>query len=56
MADAWYQKNGTEVVAQIGSDLHKGLTEQEAAARFPMQAHGTLYAYCNRHGLFYQKL
>ena len=33
MADAWYQKSGTEVVEQIGSDLHKGLTEQEAAER-----------------------
>lgn len=36
--------------------LIKLYPEQEAAARFPMQAHGTLYAYCNRHGLFYQKL
>ena len=33
MADAWYQKSGTEIVEQIGSDLQKGLTEQEAAER-----------------------
>lgn len=26
--------------------------EQNPEARFPMQGHGFLYAYCNRHGLF----
>ena len=30
---AWYQKSGAEVLGEIGSDLHKGLTEQEAAVR-----------------------
>lgn len=33
MAEAWYQQSGIEVVEQIGSDLHNGLTEGEAAAR-----------------------
>lgn len=36
--------------------LVKLYPEQAAAARFPRQAHGTLYAYCNRHGLFSQRL
>ena len=26
--------------------------EQEAEARFPRRGHGTVFAYCNRHGLF----
>jgi len=29
----WYQKNSTEVVEQLGSDLHKGLPDIEAAQR-----------------------
>ena len=29
----WYQKSGIEVVGELGSDLHKGLAEQEAALR-----------------------
>ena len=33
MNGLWYQKSGAEVVGEIGSDLHKGLTEQEAALR-----------------------
>jgi Ca2+-transporting ATPase len=33
MTDAWYQQSGIEVVEQIGSDLHTGLTKGEAAAR-----------------------
>ena len=31
MNGLWYQKSATEVVAELGSDLHKGLTEKEAA-------------------------
>ncbi|HWR28337.1 MAG TPA: cation-translocating P-type ATPase [Negativicutes bacterium] len=31
MNGLWYQKSATEVVEQLGSDLHKGLTEKEAA-------------------------
>ena len=33
MADAWYQKSSAAVVEEIGSDLHKGLSDQEAAER-----------------------
>jgi len=33
MNGLWYQKSGAEVVGEIGSDLHKGLTEQEAVLR-----------------------
>ena len=33
MADAWYQKSSATVVEEIGSDLHKGLSDQEAAER-----------------------
>lgn len=31
MNGLWYQKSTTEVVEQLGSDLHKGLTDKEAA-------------------------
>ena len=30
--------------------------EQDASARFPVRGRGTLYAYCNRHGLFSKRL
>ena len=30
--------------------------EQDASARFPFRARGTLYAYCNRHGLVARKI
>lgn len=33
MADAWYQKSSATVVEEIGSDLHKGLSDKEAAER-----------------------
>ena len=33
MNGLWYQKSGIEVVGELGSDLHKGLAEQEAALR-----------------------
>ena len=33
MADAWYQKSSAAVVEEIGSDLHKGLSDKEAAER-----------------------
>ena len=33
MNGLWYQKSGVEVVGELGSDLHKGLAEQEAALR-----------------------
>ena len=33
MNGEWYQKNSTEVVEQLGSDLHKGLPDSEAARR-----------------------
>lgn len=39
-------------VTMDGITLKKLYPEQEAAARFRMGASGTLYAYCNRHGLF----
>ena len=31
MNGLWYQKSTTEVVEQLGSDLHKGLTDKDAA-------------------------
>ncbi len=36
--------------------LVKLYPEQDAAARFPIVGDGLLYAYCNRHGLFAQKI
>lgn len=39
-------------VTMDGITLRKLYPEQEATARFRMGASGTLYAYCNRHGLF----
>ena len=39
-------------VTMDGITLKKLYPEQDAAARFRMGASGTLYAYCNRHGLF----
>lgn len=39
-------------VTMDGITFKKLYPEQEAAARLRMGASGTLYAYCNRHGLF----
>lgn len=39
-----------------GATLKKLYPEQDAEARFPMYARGVLYAYCNRHGLFYKPM
>ena len=36
--------------------LVKWYPEGNAQARFPRRGHGILYAYCSKHGLFYQKL
>lgn len=36
--------------------LVKLYPEQDASARFPFRARGTLYYYCNRHGLFSKKV
>ena len=36
--------------------LVKLYPEQDAAARFPVHGRGSLYAYCNRHGLFLKKV
>lgn len=36
--------------------LVKLYPEQDASARFPVRGRGTLYAYCNRHGLFSKRL
>ena len=36
--------------------LRKLYPEQNAESRFPMSGSGVLYAFCNRHGLFRQKL
>ncbi len=36
--------------------LVKLYPEQDAAARLPAAAHGTLYGYCNRHGLFSKQI
>ncbi|MEZ4510168.1 MAG: helix-turn-helix domain-containing protein [Eubacteriales bacterium] len=36
--------------------LAKLYPEQDAAARMPLTGRGTLYAYCNRHGLFARKI
>ena len=33
MNGTWYQHSGAEVVEAVGSDLHKGLSDQEAAIR-----------------------
>ncbi|HWR30150.1 MAG TPA: cation-translocating P-type ATPase [Negativicutes bacterium] len=33
MNGEWYRKSGVDVVGEIGSDLHKGLTDQEAGLR-----------------------
>ena len=38
-----------------GAIVKKFYPEQDAEARFPMQARGVFYAYCNRHGLFCKK-
>lgn len=37
-------------------EIVKLYPEQEAAARFSKRGGGVLYAYCNRHGLFWEKL
>lgn len=45
--------------ALVSSDrvqLVKLYPEQDASARFPFRARGTLYYYCNRHGLFSKKV
>jgi len=36
--------------------LRKLYPEQTAESRFPMAGHGTLYVYCNHHGLYQVKL
>ena len=36
--------------------LVKLYPEQDASARFPVRGRGTLYAYCNRHGLFSKRV
>ena len=36
--------------------LVKLYPEQDASARFPVRGRGTLYAHCNRHGLFSKRL
>ena len=36
--------------------LVKLYPEQDASARFPVRARGTLYAYCNRHGLVAKRI
>ena len=36
--------------------LIKLYPEQDASARFPSRARGTLYVYCNRHGLIARKI
>lgn len=45
--------------ALVSSDrvqLVKLYPEQDASARFPFRARGTLYYFCNRHGLFFKKV
>ena len=39
-----------------GATLKKLYPEQNAEARFPMNARGVFYACCNRHGLFCKKM
>ena len=38
------------------AQLVKLYPEQDASARFPVRGRGTLYAYCNRHGLFSKRV
>ena len=46
-------------IAYVTSDrvhLRKLYPEQAAEARFPLMGSGTVYAFCNRHGLFQAKI
>lgn len=46
-------------IAYVTSDsceIVKLYPEQEISARFRKKGHGVLYAYCNRHGMFYKNI
>ena len=44
------------LVTSDRAQIVKLYPEQDASARFPVRARGTLYVYCNRHGLFSKRV